>query len=281
MKKKIVLIGSNGFIGSQIKNKLSEKKLINLNSKNMNLFKKKSINKVAHKFKNSIIIYSAGKKRTRGDTYVNFQTNIDFFFNLLHFLSINKPKKVIFLSSIEVYGDYKGSKKIDEKTEVKPKTLYSLAKLIQEQALKFFAAKHKFDYLILRLPGIYGKDLENSSIVNKLILSLDKKHTFILKSSGDELRDYVFVKDVANFINHVIKKNVKNLTINLVTGEPLKLKKIINLIEKNFNKKLFIIKKKINSFSEINLNFQNKLVKRICPKFKFTSLNNFNFQKEF
>ena len=56
MKENIILIGSSGFIGKQIKIRLKKKKIISLNSTNINLFSKKSISKIAHKFNNSIII---------------------------------------------------------------------------------------------------------------------------------------------------------------------------------------------------------------------------------
>ena len=282
MKENIILIGSSGFIGRQIKIRLKKKKIISLNSTNINLFSKKSISKVANKFKNSIIIYSAGKKRTRGDTYNNFQKNINFFLNLLYFFSQNTPKKLIFLSSVEVYGEYRGSKKIDEKTAPRPKTLYSLAKLIQEQALKFFATLYKFDYLILRLPGIYGGDIEDSSIINKLVKSLDNKHPFKLNSSGNEFRDYVFVKDVANFIYEIINNNFKNFIVNINTGESYKINEIIKFIEIDFKKKLNIVRSKKQSLNkEYNLKFDNKLIKKLLNKFEFVKLNRFNFKKEF
>ncbi len=282
MKENIILIGSSGFIGKQIKIRLKKKKIISLNSTNINLFSKKSISKMAHKFNNSIIIYAAGKKRTKGDTYNNFQKNISFFFNLLYFFSENTPKKLIFLSSVEVYGEYRLSKKIDEKTEPRPKTLYSLAKLIQEQALKFFATIYKFEYLILRLPGIYGRDIENSSIISKLVKSVDNKHPFQLNSSGKEFRDYVFVNNVANFIYEIINNNFKNLIINIATGKSYKINEIIKFIEINFKKKLNIIRSEKQSLNkEYNLKFDNKLIKKLLPKFQFAKLNQFNYKKEF
>ena len=55
MKENTILVGSSGFIGRQIKIRLKKKKIISLNSTNINLFSKKSISKIAHKFNNSII----------------------------------------------------------------------------------------------------------------------------------------------------------------------------------------------------------------------------------
>lgn len=282
MKNKVILVGFSGFIGSKIKKKFSKENILCFNSKNLDLKNKAKIKKTAYKFNNSILIYAAGKKRTYGDTFDNFQNNINFFFNILSYFLIFKPKKVIFLSSVEVYGEYKGYKKISEITKTNPKTLYSQAKLIQEEALKYFAKLYKFEYLIVRIPGVYGKDKKNSNIISKLILSSNKKYPFKKFTSGNEFRDYIYVNDVARFVYDLVKYKVKNLTINLATGKSYKINKIIILITKNLKRKLHIKKNKANNIStQYNLHFDNKLIKKKIPSFKFTQLEKFDFKKEF
>ena len=100
MKNKVILVGFSGFIGSKIKKEFSKENILCFNSKNLDLKNKAKIKKTAYKFNNSILIYAAGKKRTYGDTFDNFQNNINFFFNILSYFLIFKPKKVIFLSSV-------------------------------------------------------------------------------------------------------------------------------------------------------------------------------------
>ena len=132
------------------------------------------------------------------------------------------------------------------------------------------------------MPGIYGRDIEDSSIINKLVKSLDNKHPFKLNSSGNELRDYVFVKDVANFIYEIINNNFKNFIVNIATGESYKINEIIKFIEIDFKKKLNIVRSKKQSLNkEYNLKFDNKLIKKLLPKFQFVKLNQFNYKKEF
>ena len=111
MSQRYILIGSTGFIGRSIQNNF-KKKLIKFNSKNFNLNNLSKIKKHAKKFKNSTIIYAAGLKRTRGDNFKNFYTNLNLFNNLFEFFFENTPKKIIFLSSAEVYGHYKGKKEL-------------------------------------------------------------------------------------------------------------------------------------------------------------------------
>ena len=282
MKNKVILVGFTGFIGSRIKKEFSKENILCFNSKNLDLKNKAVIKKKVYKFKNSILIYAAGKKRTYGDTFDNFQNNINFFFNILSFFLAFKPKRVIFLSSVEVYGEYKGNKKINEITKTNPKTLYSQAKLIQEETLKYFSKLYKFEYLILRIPGVYGKDNENSNIISKLVLASNKKYPFKKFTSGNEFRDYVYVNDVARSIYDLVKYKVKNLTINLITGKSYKINKIILFIKKNLNKKLYIKKSKSKDTNvHYNLHFDNKLIRKKIPSFKFCKLEEFDFKKEF
>ena len=280
MNANIILIGCTGFIGKSIIHNLG-KKVISYSSKNLNLLKKKNIKKKAKKFKNSIIIYAAGIKRTRGDTSKNFFKNLVLFNNLFSFFFKNKPKKVIFLSSAEVYGNYNKKKKIDEKTALDPVTQYSMAKIIQEKTIKFFSTKLGYEYIILRIPGVYGFDKENQNIISKLILSLSKKNTFIFNTTGNELRDYIFVNDIGKFISYIIKKNIKNLTINLATGKSYKIRNIVKMIEKNYKKKLSIKHNLKNYSNEYSLSFNNSLIKKKLPNFNLTNLNEFDFKKEF
>ena len=191
----IILFGSTGFIGKSIRKKIN-KNIINYNSKNLNLENLKQIKKIAKNFKNAIVIYAAGIKRTKGDNFENFKKNLIIFNNLFQSFFTYTPKKIIFLSSIEVYGEYTGLAKIDEKTKLSPYTNYSLVKIFQEEIIKFFSKKLGYDYAILRLPGVFGNEKKNENIISKLIKSQNKKNKFILNTSGKEKRDYLYVEDI-------------------------------------------------------------------------------------
>ncbi len=280
MVSKIILIGSTGFIGKSIV-KNFKGKITKFNSKNLDLSNKATIERKAKNFKNSTIIYAAGLKRTRGDTFENFNKNLILFNNLFSCFAKNKPKKIIFLSSAEVYGYYKGKKKIDESSMLRPVTIYSMAKIIQEKIIKFFASRLGYQYLILRIPGVYGKDSENQSIVSKLVAALNKNYSFKLTTSGNELRDYIYVDDIGKIIFKLSKLRLKNLTINLSTGKSFKILEIIKFIENNFKKKIYFHKKRFTKKNEYNLIYNNSLLKRYIPNYNFQLLDSFDYKGEF
>ena len=161
-KKKLIIIGHSGFVGKAVflSPKFKRKfKIYGYNSKNFNLeFYKKINENLINKIKGSILIFSAGKHRIYGDSRKLQKYNEKIFKNLLNIFINNKPKKVIFLSSAEVYGGSAKGEKINEKSKVKPINNYSRGKINIEKRLILEAKKHRFEYLILRLPGIFGKN---------------------------------------------------------------------------------------------------------------------------
>ena len=276
----IILFGSTGFIGKSIRKKIN-KNIINYNSKNLNLENLKQIKKIAKNFKNSIVIYAAGIKRTKGDNFENFKKNLIIFNNLFQSFFTYTPKKIIFLSSIEVYGEYIGLAKIDEKTKLSPYTNYSLVKIFQEEIIKFFSKKLGYDYAILRLPGVFGNEKKNENIISKLVKSQNKKNKFILNTSGKEKRDYLYVEDISKFIIKLLRKKLNKITLNVVSGNSISINELIKIIEKNFKKKLFIERKISNTIKEYNLEFDNSLIKKKFKSFKFSNIQTLNLKKIF
>jgi nucleoside-diphosphate-sugar epimerase len=65
-------------------------------------------------------------------------------------------KRVIYTSSIAAVDPPRDGGRIDDATPCDPKTEYGATKLEGEKILKRFASKCGFDYVILRLPTVYG-----------------------------------------------------------------------------------------------------------------------------
>ncbi len=274
MTKKITLIGSSGFIGNDIKKKLLINKfeVFDPNSKQMNLLNPKHLKKFSKKFINSTVIYCAGKHKQYGDTVDIMINNILGMKNLLEVLNPKNIDQFIFLSSAEVYGKIYKKIKISENTGVNPENNYSLSKFAQEIILKKFFRNELKKLIILRLPGIYGPDDNNTSIVSKIVKNISNDEYFNLTSSGDDLRDYVYVGDLSEILLKIINSkrlNIDNNILNICSGEIISINKLINLIEKLYIKRLKIKKDKmINKTTNIIFKKNNFLINK-----KFTKLN--------
>lgn len=67
------------------------------------------------------------------------------------------PRRILYISTTGVYGDHQG-KHVNEKTPTNPQSDRAKRRLDAEQALADFARKHSVEYVILRVPGIYGEN---------------------------------------------------------------------------------------------------------------------------
>ena len=73
-------------------------------------------------------------------------------------LDINSlPQRILYISTTGVYGDHQG-RRVNENTPTNPQSDRAKRRLDAEQALAEFARKHSVEYVILRVPGIYGEN---------------------------------------------------------------------------------------------------------------------------
>ena len=182
-KKRILLLGSSGFIGSRVKKILKRKyKIFAPPSRHLNLLKKKQIANYLSKKKIEVIINCAWIVNSKIEPIylrnVNKKLNITMAKNLIEAAINKKIQYFLNISSINLYKPKK--KKLFEKdlfiTKNISKHPESLSKLI---FIKLFnKISNKFFYLNLILSNVYGfKKRDNSNLL------LDKifKNIFLKK----------------------------------------------------------------------------------------------------
>ena len=198
-----------------------------------------------------------------------FNEAINIFKNLIQFA--DKNSKIIFPSTHLVFENCKKNKKVFyENSEPLPYLAYSKSKLKCEEMLINSGLK----YNILRLGSVYGytKDEKRMfNLPNLFPLRAKKNLNLRLFSKGVQIKSIVSVKDVADAMIHISKKNLKNEIYNLVS-EHLSVKEIGKICKKYNNKiKLLYTNDKI-PYEGYFMN-SSKIIK---TKFKFK-----HFYKQF
>lgn len=271
MQNKISIIGSSGYLGKNLYNFLSKKKtehILGVDSKNGNLLTKKII-KISKNFNNSKVIYLAAKHRKYGDNLNLKKQNIKMLKNFLLSIKENKPNFVIFVSTVEIYGKVK--LKVNEKTRCKPLNKYAEGKIIQEKLILKFCNKNNIKCMIIRIPGIYGKNDKNS-IIYKIYKTIRDNKT-VWHSSGNEKRNYLHVDDFCRIVQIIFnRKRLPFNIINIISDKSVKLKFIFDMFMNSMkiNRKIKFLKHK----NEFDLVFDNKNLKKIVGAFKFKKLEN-------
>lgn len=252
-----VILGYTGFVGKHIFDYLKKKKFLVLggNTKNCNLLYKRSIKKFfKNKDKINLIICSS-LTRSKVDTKKSFNINISMILNLINVIDRKKINKIIFLSSIDVY---KLNGKLQEGiSKTTPVTKYGKYKLIAEDLLKKNFSKKKL--IILRLSGVYDENIKGINMISYIKRGLKKGHLKI-KSSGDELRDYVHANDVA-IVTYLFLKSHSYGIFNLASGVSKNIKYYVKrLIKKYPSNNLKISYNNKNHLKDIEISI-NKLKK--------------------
>ena len=269
----IILLGSTGFIGKSLLNFLQEQqiKCLGISSKEIDLTEKSAVNKLVKLLKpNSVLIFASSIVREKGDDLENMQKNIDMAKNVAQAIKIKPIKKMVFISSIDVYGKPNGI--VSEKTPLNPTSPYGISKLVSESILGLTCESLRIPCLILRLGGIFGPGQSPKKYgPNSFIDSALKKREVFIYGDGKEIRDLIFVGDLVKIISHFSTNNTKGI-INIATGKALSFSNIIELLQDLLPGKI-IIKHGPRTGAKLDLKFNVSNLKRYLPKdFIFTSL---------
>ena len=266
--KRVIILGSGGFISSHLENILKIKNINfkGLTRKDVDLSNNVSVKKLKKMIKpfDTIVIIAA---KAPCKNIEMFDNNIRIINNICSGLQNKKLEQVIYISSDAVYSD--SFKKLNEKSETNPNNYHGLMHLCREKILSLNFNKK---LCILRPTLIYGNNDPHNGYGPNSFLRLAKKNLPIkLYGKGEELRDHINVDIVAGVIfKCIIYKYVGIL--NLVTGSKISFLEIAKLAIKNTKSKskIIFIKRKgpmpHNGYRLFNTNLLNKTFKNINLK---------------
>jgi len=227
-----VIIGGTGFIGAAIARGCASEagSCIALGSTACDLTDAASCAEhLPRLLDGNCVVYAAGIPRARADTLEALQANLAMVHNLLAAMREVQPSRMVFLSSVEVYG-IPGELPVDEQTESRPRTLYAVGKVAAELMLRRWHDDTHTPLAVLRLPGVYGPGDRGRSLVGKLVESARSGQTFPLAGTGSWRRDYVWVDDMARVVTALMETDFAELTLNVATGRSLSIRDVIDRV---------------------------------------------------
>ena len=234
--KKIFITGGAGFIGSHICEEI------------FNTFKKSKIvifdklTYAGNKFYLKDIINSPRVKFVKGDinvyhSYTKLMKNVDLainvaaeshvdnsFTNPISFTKTNtvgahnfllncinnKVKKIVHISSDEVYGE-KLSGSCDENQKIEPTNPYSASKAAAEVIINSHKYSYKREIITIRGNNVYGVRQYPEKLIPRCILSLLNGKKIPLHGNGKNVRYYLSAKDFSRAVCLLIKKKNKGI----------------------------------------------------------------------
>lgn len=159
------------------------------------------------------------------------EINILGTIKLLNQLKSYKNTFFIFGSSSSVYGGLEKTP-FNEAVNLKiPLSPYGISKLIAESYCSFFHKTYGFPVAILRFFTVYGPRVRPDMALFKFIKNIDEGKEINLYGRGLLKRDYTYVDDIVAGIKKVIESDLSYEIINLGNSNPVKIIRIVQLIE--------------------------------------------------
>jgi UDP-glucuronate 4-epimerase len=276
MKKFILITGAAGFIGYHLINSINKKfknkvKIVGIDNINnyysqklkldrVRILKKKYKNFIFKKidirnYKNLFKIF----KYYKFDSVVNLaaqagvryslekpekyiSNNINGFFNILDCSKKFNIRHLVFASSSSVYGDNNKYPLKESFVTISPKQLYAATKISNEIMAAAYSNLYNMKITGLRYFTVYGPWGRPDMAIFSFVKNLINNRKINIYNKGNHYRDFSYVDDIVDGTQKILfsKKKFfrKNFNVfNVGNNNPIKLLKLINLIENILGKK--------------------------------------------
>ena len=250
MKKKLLVIGGTGFLGSHVCREAIKKnyRVISVSTKKTKFNLIKKVKYIKCDISNSTTIkrklnfevdyiINFGGYVDHSDKNKTYQSHFKGCKNLIDFYQKKKIKKFIQIGSSLEYGKTKSphKEKIMTKKVILLKSIYAKSKLLSTNYCMNAFKKNFFPVIVLRPYLVYGPGQKIDRLIPFIISKSLTNRTFPC-SSGVQLRNFLFVEDFVKAIFKTLtKKNVNGEIINIGSNNNLKVKKVILMIKNYLN----------------------------------------------
>jgi nucleoside-diphosphate-sugar epimerase len=261
MKKKILVTGGEGFIGSWIVEKLSQMRhqVTTLDSgETYDVIERDNLDKLCHwrqrnwkgvtkRYGNvimpldrqwikaqDIVIHLASYPRAKivnDHPEMGVENIVVGTTGMLQDCVEHDVKRFVYVSSSMIYGNFADGTKEDH--EVDPINIYGEAKLAGERLTQQFGRAHGLEYVIARPSGVYGAGDIPDRVLSKFFAAAIKNENLNVHDADNRV-DFTYVEDVADgIIKCALEKNAANKIFNITAGSATSLgeaaEKIIKL----------------------------------------------------
>lgn len=254
MKKdsRIYVAGHNGMVGSAIVRLLKKEGYTNLilaNSKELDLRNQQAVNLFFEKQKPEFVFLAAAKV---GGIMANNVYRADFLFdnlmiasNIIHAAYANKVTKLLFLGSSCIYPKLAPQPLKEEyllSGELEPTNEpYAIAKIAGIKLCEAYRDQFGCNFISAMPTNLYGPndnyDLQNShvlpALIKKFYLAKKTKQASVeIWGTGEVLREFLYVDDLAEACLHLMLRYNDKLFINVGSGKDISIKELALTVKK-------------------------------------------------
>jgi UDP-glucose 4-epimerase len=287
----VAIIGANGFIGKHLVEHLSLTPSIKLFlfGRENNTFESSDmichkidlmdIDQIKVQFSSIDVVYYLASATIPSSSWEN--PIIEFEKNLFPFLTFTENiaklgiKKIVFVSSAgTIYGPSKF--KVSENSDKQPFSPYGIVKLTMEHFLNYFKNKYTINFDVYRISNAYGEGQNTSKglgIINTFIENILSKNEIHIFGNGENIRNYIYVKDVAKVLSHSSLKGLNTSEIyNLSSDDTLSINELVAILQDEITEDFKIIYEENRKSDNAHIDLDNSKLKDEIDNFEFTPI---------
>jgi GDP-L-fucose synthase len=248
---KIYVAGHDGMVGSSIIRNLEDRGYTNIiyrGSKELDLRRQADVENFFEEEKPEYVYLAAAKV---GGIHANNTYPAEFIYdnlmietNIIHSSYKNGVKKLLFLGSSCIYPklahqpikeEYLLTGKLEETNEA-----YAIAKITGIELCKFYRRQYGCDFISAMPTNLYGIndnfDLETSHVMPALIrkfheAKINNEKEVVMWGTGKPRREFMYVDDLADALNHLMLNYSDEIHVNMGTGEDIEIGELARIIK--------------------------------------------------
>lgn len=245
----ILVIGGSGFVGSRLLSEVNREKFINFDKQISPFFNdisilgdvrsKEDLNKVLKGIE-TVVLLAAEHRDDVSPKTLYYDVNVKGTLNVLNAMDENNVKKLIFTSSVAVYGLNKDNP--NENHPIDPFNDYGKSKWEAEKAIKNWYEKSPEgkSVTIIRPTVIFGE--RNRGNVYNLLKQISSGK-FLMVGKGENRKSMAYVGNVVSFVNQCIFSiNLGYNVFNYIDKPDFSMNELVKQVEVSLQKNVPSVK---------------------------------------
>jgi dTDP-6-deoxy-L-talose 4-dehydrogenase (NAD+) len=176
--------------------------------------------------KPDLLIHLAWEGLPNYKSAFHLEENLPRHFQFLKNLVLNGLKDLTVTGTCFEYGMQEGC--LSEDLPARPANPYAMAKDKLRLLLSELQVDKPFHFKWVRLFYMYGQGQSPNSLLSQLQLALDRGDKSFNMSPGDQLRDFLDISKVAEYIVAIALQKSETGIINCCSGQPIQVKELVN-----------------------------------------------------